>query len=109
MAYVITEACIDAADKACREECPVDCIYEGDRMLYIHPDECVDCGKCVTACPNGAIASEYKLTAELEQFKDVAVEFFETFPQAEGGAEDVGPLGADHPVVASWPSGGAAG
>ena len=44
MTYVITEPCIDVKDKSCIEECPVDCIYEGDRMLYIHPDECVDCG-----------------------------------------------------------------
>src|SRR4029450_13687001 len=44
--YVITEPCIDVKDKSCIEECPVDCIYEGDRMLYIHPDECVDCGAC---------------------------------------------------------------
>jgi ferredoxin len=44
--YVITEPCIDLKDRSCIEECPVDCIYEGDRMLYIHPDECVDCGAC---------------------------------------------------------------
>lgn len=105
MAYVITEACIDAADKACREECPVDCIYEGDRMLYIHPDECVDCGKCVTACPNGAISSEYKLAAQDERFRDIAVEFFDAFPDANGGAEDLGPVGADHPTVAAWQTG----
>jgi hypothetical protein len=42
--YVIAEPCIDVKDKSCIEECPVDCIYEGDRMLYIQPDECVDCG-----------------------------------------------------------------
>ena len=36
--YVITEACVDIKDKACIEECPVDCIYEGARMLFIHPD-----------------------------------------------------------------------
>jgi len=37
------------------EECPVDCIYEGPRMLYIHPDECVDCGACEPVCPVEAI------------------------------------------------------
>ena len=46
MTYVIALPCVDVKDKACIEECPVDCIYEGDRMLYIHPDECVDCGAC---------------------------------------------------------------
>ena len=49
--YVITEACVDIKDKACIEECPVDCIYEGARMLFIHPDECVDCGACEPVCP----------------------------------------------------------
>jgi len=42
MAYVITQPCIDVKDKACVPVCPVDCIYEGERMLYIHPGECVD-------------------------------------------------------------------
>ena len=46
VAYVIAEPCIDVLDRACVEECPVDCIYEGARALYIHPDECVDCGAC---------------------------------------------------------------
>ena len=41
MTYVIAEPCVDLKDKACVEECPVDCIYEVARMLYIHPDECV--------------------------------------------------------------------
>jgi NAD-dependent dihydropyrimidine dehydrogenase PreA subunit len=103
MTYVITGACIDVRDKACTEECPVDCIYEGDRMLYIHPDECVDCGKCVPACPNGAIASEYRLEEESELFRDIAGEFFEAFPDASGGAEDAGPVGSDHDAVAAWP------
>jgi NAD-dependent dihydropyrimidine dehydrogenase PreA subunit len=39
VAYLIAEPCVDIKDKACIEECPVDCIYEGERMLYIHPDE----------------------------------------------------------------------
>ena len=51
MAYVIAEPCRDVKDKACVDECPVDCTYEGPRMLYIHPDECVDCDACVPVCP----------------------------------------------------------
>lgn len=35
--------------------CPVDCIYEGDDMVYIHPDECIDCGLCEAECPVSAI------------------------------------------------------
>ena len=53
MTYVIALPCVDVKDKACIDECPVDCIYEGERMLYIHPDECVDCGACEPVCPVG--------------------------------------------------------
>jgi ferredoxin len=58
MAYVITGPCIDVLDKSCVEVCPVDCIYheEGvDRMLFIHPDECIDCAACEPVCPVAAI------------------------------------------------------
>ncbi len=58
MTYVIALPCVDLKDKACIDECPVDCIYEGDRMLYIHPDECVDCGACEPVCPVEAIYYE---------------------------------------------------
>ena len=58
MTYVIGEPCIDVLDRACVEECPVDCIYEGARSLYIHPDECVDCGACEPVCPVEAIYYE---------------------------------------------------
>ena len=61
MTYVITEPCIDVMDKSCVEVCPVDCIHfdEGeDRMLYIEPDECIDCGACEPACPVTAIFTE---------------------------------------------------
>ena len=55
MTYVITEACIGVKDRACVDVCPVDCIYESEDQLYIHPDECIDCGACVPACPVAAI------------------------------------------------------
>ncbi len=55
MPYVITEACINTKDRACVDVCPVDCIYEGPDQLFIHPDECIDCGACVPACPVTAI------------------------------------------------------
>ena len=58
MTYVIAQPCVDVKDKACIEECPVDCIYEGERTLYIHPDECVDCGACEPVCPVEAIYYE---------------------------------------------------
>lgn len=61
MAYIITEACIDVMDKSCVDVCPVDCIHfeEGsDRMLFINPEECIDCGACEPACPVNAIYPE---------------------------------------------------
>ena len=60
MTYVIAEPCVDLKDKACVDECPVDCIYEGERMLYIHPDECVDCGACEPVCPVGATVHDHE-------------------------------------------------
>ncbi len=60
MPYIICEPCIDVKDRACVSVCPVDCIYEpeGERMLYIHPDECIDCGLCEPECPVDAIFPE---------------------------------------------------
>jgi ferredoxin len=58
MPYVIAEPCIGVKDRACVEVCPVDCIYEDDLMLYIHPDECIDCGACEPECPVTAIFPE---------------------------------------------------
>lgn len=55
MAFVIAEPCVDVMDRTCVEQCPVDCIYPGDQMMVIHPDECVDCGACEVACPVEAI------------------------------------------------------
>ena len=49
MTYVINEACIDVKDGDCTNVCPVDCIYEGGRMYYIQPEECVNCAICVVS------------------------------------------------------------
>ena len=55
MTYVVTEACIKCKYMDCVEVCPVDCFYEGDNMLVINPDECIDCGVCEPECPPNAI------------------------------------------------------
>ena len=55
MTYVIAEPCIDLKDKTCIEVCPVDCIYETERMLVIDPGECIDCAACEPECPVEAI------------------------------------------------------
>jgi ferredoxin len=55
MAYVVTEACIKCKYTDCVEVCPVDCFREGENMLVINPDECIDCAACVPECPVNAI------------------------------------------------------
>lgn len=98
MTYVIALPCVDLKDKACIEECPVDCIYEGDRMLYIHPDECVDCGACEPVCPTEAIFYEEDLPAEFSEFKQANVDFFSTLG-SPGGAAKVGKTDNDPDFV----------
>ncbi len=71
MTYVIAQPCVDLKDRACVDECPVDCIYEGKRMLYIHPDECVDCGACEPVCPVEAIFYEDDVTSAASRGSDV--------------------------------------
>ncbi len=80
MAYVITSPCIDVQDQACVEVCPVDCIHfdEGeDRMLYINPDECIDCGACEPACPVTAIFAEDDVPGDAAEFKAINVLWYE--------------------------------
>ena len=55
MTYIIAEPCIDIKDRSCVDVCPVDCIHEGDRILVIDPEECIDCGYCEPSCPVSAI------------------------------------------------------
>src|SRR5271165_298480 len=64
MPYVVTEACIRCKYMDCIEVCPVDCFYEGDNMLVISPDECIDCGVCEPECPAEAIISDTDKEAE---------------------------------------------
>ena len=55
MPHVVCEPCVDCKYTDCVVVCPVDCFYEGEKMLYISPDECIDCGSCVPECPVEAI------------------------------------------------------
>lgn len=76
MTYVICEPCIGTKDTACVDVCPVDCIYEGEDMLYIHPDECIDCGACMPVCPVEAIFPEAEVPAEWASFTAKNADFF---------------------------------
>ena len=104
MTYVIAQPCIDVKDKACIDECPVDCIYEGERALYIHPEECVDCGACEPACPVEAIFYEDDVPSQWEPYAAANAEFFSDLGSPGGGSK-LGPIDRDHPLVASAPQG----
>ncbi|CAO5231337.1 Ferredoxin (modular protein) [Frankia sp. AgKG'84/4] len=64
MAYIVSAACVDITDRSCVEECPVDCVYEGRRKLFIHPEECIDCGACALVCPVEAIVWDRELDGD---------------------------------------------
>ena len=108
MTYVIGTACADVMDRSCVEECPVDCIYEGARSLYIHPGECVDCGACKLICRVEAIYYETDLPDDQRQhLADNAAFFTEILPGrsaplgSPGGSTVIGRVGVDTPLVAA--------
>ena len=78
MTYVVTETCIDLKDKSCIEVCPVDCIHEADedRMVYIDPEECIDCGACEPVCPVEAIFEEAAVPDKWKQFIQIDADWY---------------------------------
>jgi len=84
MTYVITEPCIGTKDSSCVEVCPVDCIhptpeepsYEAVEMLYIDPEECIDCDACVEACPVDAIFAEDQVPPGWRRYIEINAAFY---------------------------------
>ena len=68
MTFVVCEPCSGCRYTDCVEVCPVECFYEDDLMLYIHPDECIDCAACEPECPIEAIFSEDDVPEKWESF-----------------------------------------
>ncbi len=68
MTHVVCKPCYDCKYTDCVVVCPVECFYEGERMLYIHPDECIDCEACVPECPVEAIFLEENVPAEWHEY-----------------------------------------
>ena len=68
MAHVVAEPCFACKYTDCVVVCPVECFYEGEQMLYIHPDECIDCEACVPECPVEAIFHEDNVPEEWKAF-----------------------------------------
>ncbi len=77
MTYIIAEPCIDVLDRGCVDVCPVDCIYEGPDQLYIHPEECIDCGACEPECPVTAIFTEEDVPEEWANYTKKNYAYFE--------------------------------
>jgi NAD-dependent dihydropyrimidine dehydrogenase PreA subunit len=96
--YVIADPCVDVLDKACIDECPVDCIYEGSRMMYIHPDECVDCGACEPVCPVEAIFYDDDVPEQWAQYRQLNADFFGGLG-SPGGARKLGKTNNDPDAV----------
>ena len=80
MAYVVTEACIKCKFTDCVAVCPVDCFYEGENMLVINPDECIDCGACEPVCPVKAIFAEDEVPDQWKNFTELNKKFFQDNP-----------------------------
>jgi len=86
MPFIITDPCIETKDTACVDVCPVDCIHPRKDepefaqtiMLYIHPDECIDCGACEPECPVTAIFPEEDVPQQLKQYVQLNRDVFKS-------------------------------
>lgn len=88
MPHMICEPCIGVKDRSCQEVCPVECIYDAGEQLYIHPDECIDCGACVPACPVNAIYPEEDVPEQWKVYIEKNRTWAQTLPNVhvlEGG------------------------
>ena len=98
MTYVVNDKCINCKYTDCVEVCPVDCFYEGENTLVIHPDECIDCGVCEPECPAEAILPDSE--PGLEMWLEINREMSEIWPNisqrrdplpnAEASKEEIG-------------------
>lgn len=84
MTFIITEPCIGTKDTACVDACPVDCIhpradedeFESETMLYIDPEECIDCAACVPECPVEAIFAEDEVPEKWHEYIDINYQWY---------------------------------
>lgn len=99
MTYIVNDKCIKCKYTDCVEVCPVDCFYEGENMLVINPDECIDCGVCVPECPAEAIEAEsednvefLELNRKYSQIWPMINQKIDPLPNADKYADDEGKL-----------------
>jgi len=93
MSYIVAEPCIKCKYTDCVSVCPVNCFYEGENFLVIHPDECIDCGACVPECPSEAIFSEDDLPAKWKEYTQINRDFSKKWPNIS--SKKAGPKDAD--------------
>ena len=93
MTYIIAEPCVNVKDGSCIDVCPVDCIYttSDDSMMYINPDECIDCAACEPVCPVVAIFVEDQVPEQWQNYIPMNYDYFEG--QGPGRVEGGHPRG----------------
>ena len=87
MTFIVTDSCLKCKYTDCVEVCPVDCFYEGDEYLVIHPDECIDCALCVPECPVEAIVADDEVPAGQEVFARINAELASELPNINRAKE----------------------
>jgi ferredoxin len=80
MTYVVTDNCTDCRFTDCVAVCPVECFHGDDRMLYIDPDECIDCGACEPECPVSAIYEDGQVPADKQSWIQINAEKAPSLP-----------------------------
>ena len=98
MTYIVNDKCIMCKYTDCVEVCPVDCFYEGENMLVIHPDECIDCGVCEPECPPEAILPDtepgadvwVKLNQEMAEIWPNITQKIDALPEADAKRDETG-------------------
>ena len=98
MTYIVNDKCIMCKYTDCVEVCPVDCFYEGENMLVIHPDECIDCGVCEPECPPEAILPDTEpgadvwvtLNQEMAEIWPNITQKIDALPEADAKCDETG-------------------
>lgn len=91
MTHVVAEPCFNCKYTDCVVVCPVECFYEGEAMLFIHPDECIDCEACVPECPPAAIFHEDNLPEQWADYKALNAEMSPECPSITERRDPMGP------------------
>lgn len=98
MTYIIAETCVDVKDTACVDVCPVDCIYgtdsTEDRMLYIQPEECIDCAACEPVCPVTAIFAEADVPEKWKSWIPINYDYFKDKDGTRAKVNNLKPVGS---------------